>query len=195
MDHGHIIEQTKSVVTSIIKASDPELHYFRQNVRVHQMAKSDLLVREGETCNSIFFVNSGVFRSFLWADDVEVNTEFFFENSFAGAFTSFLLERKTVLNIQALEEATVTEIPKATLEALYQRDPAWYALGKYIFEREFIKKCQRESDFLKLSAKERYLSLVQQHPQIEERIPGYHIASFLGIKPESLSRIRSGRLT
>lgn len=194
MTRSEINRQITEAIEGIIGDHIAEIDHFVQSLSVLHIAKSGFLVKAGDSCHSIFFINQGAFRTFLYAEDKEVNTEFFFENSFAGAFTSFLLDTNTSLNIQALEPAVVTVIPKPLLEDLYKMNPCWYGLGKYIFEQEFIKKCQRESEFLQLTAKERYLSLLDRYPKIEDRVPGYHIASFLGIHPESLSRIRSGKL-
>lgn len=112
-----------------------------------------------------------------------------------GAFTSYLTQQKTVLNIESIEKSIFIEIPKTHLEDLYSQNPKWYALGKHIFQEEFMKKCKRESSFLKSSAKERYLDFLVQYPNIDNRVPLFHIASYLGIQPESLSRIRTGKLT
>ncbi|MBL6446668.1 Crp/Fnr family transcriptional regulator [Fulvivirga sp. 29W222] len=140
--------QIKSTLQNIIGNHTAEIEDFVQNLSVIQMPKSGFLVRDEDKCSNIYFINQGAFRTFLQVEGRETNTEFFFENSFAGAFTSFLLDTRTSLNIQAMEPAVVMEIPKVLLERYYQINPCWYALGKYIFEREFIKKCQRESDFL-----------------------------------------------
>lgn len=193
MTRNELNRQLKETLQNIV-GNTAEINAFVKSLSVTQVAKSDFLTKAGDRCPNIYFVNEGVFRTFLEVEDREMNTEFFFENSFAGAFTSFLLDTPTSLNIQALEPAMVTVIPKTLLEEYYKTNPCWYALGKHIFEQEFIKKCRRESEFLQLSARERYLNLIDQYPQIEDRIPGYHIASFLGIQAESLSRIRSGKL-
>jgi hypothetical protein len=81
---------------------------------------------------------------------------------------------------------------KELLEEMYKRNPLWLSVGKYIFEEEFIKKCRRESSLLQQTARERYLSFLEEYPYIEERVPLFHIASYLGLQPETLSRIRSG---
>ncbi|UII34679.1 Crp/Fnr family transcriptional regulator [Fulvivirga ulvae] len=193
MTQSELNWQLKEALQNIV-GNTAEIDAFVKSLSVTQVAKSDFLIKAGDRCPNIYFVNEGIFRTFLEVEDREMNTEFFFENSFAGAFTSFLLETPTSLNIQALEPAMVTVIPKTLLEGYCKTNPCWYALGKHIFEQEFIKKCRRESEFLQLSARERYLNLIDQYPQVEDRIAGYHIASFLGIQAESLSRIRSGKL-
>jgi CRP-like cAMP-binding protein len=161
---------------------------------VEEVSAGVHIVQEGQVCDFIFYVHKGIFRTYLKADGEERNTEFFMPTSFGGAFTSFLLGATTSLNIQALSDSQICVVSKAVLESLYTSNPRWLALGKYIFEQEFIKKCRRETSLLQLSSKERYMELLRDYPEIEHDVPLFHIASYLGIKPESLSRIRSGRL-
>lgn len=186
-----MIEQFLSSMSSILKISNDELRHSFNELDQFTVYKGDVLVTPGDTANSIYFIHKGLFRTFIQLIDKESNTEFFLENSFAGAFTSYLTEKKTILTIQSLEDSVVTSIPKKWLASQCEKNPKWLNLEKYIFENEFIKKCSRESDLLLLSSKERYLKFLNEYPNIEERIQGYHIASFLGIKAESLSRIRS----
>lgn len=182
-------------INSIVKLPPNELMLFKSKILLKEIDVNELLVKEGEISTKIYYVVSGLFRTYLNHDGVKINTEFFFEDSFMSAFTSYLTQQKTTLNIESIERSIIIEIPKAHLEDLYIQNPKWYSLGKRIFEEEFIKKCRRESSFLKNSAKERYLDLIVQYPQIEGRVALFHIASYLGIQPETLSRIRSGKLT
>jgi CRP-like cAMP-binding protein len=187
-------ERLTQKVNTIVTLPSAEMQYFLSRVEHKQAGKGQHLIKEGDTCDFIAYVDGGILRTYLNVDGSEINTEFFQEGSFAGAFTSFLLNAKTSLNIQALEDASLIYISKTLLTELYQRNPLWMALGKHIFEQEFIKKCTRESSLLQESAKQRYLALLKDFPQIEGRVPLFHIASYLGIKSESLSRIRSGTL-
>jgi CRP-like cAMP-binding protein len=182
-------------INSIIPLQEVEIEYFLSKLDQQQLRKDEILLKEGDTCDFIAYVNKGALRTYLVKDGKEVNTEFFLEGSFAGAFTSFLMHQKTKLMIQALEDSSLFLISKALLQELYERNATWYAFGKYIFEQEFIKKCRRESSFLQDDALARYLTLLDQYPHIEEKVSLYHIASYLGIKPETLSRIRSGKLS
>ena len=130
-------------------------------------------------------------RSFISkGESDEWNNDFYFENDFVSAYTSFLTSSPTNCNIQALTNVHVVYITAEQYQELLSRDKEWFKLGKYIAETFFIRKCKRETSFLKNSAAERLENLLQLYPGIEQRVSQYHIASYLGIKPESLSRIK-----
>ena len=195
MSDNQIFANLVSTVNSIAALPESEIQFFSSSLDVKEVAKGAHILQAGDVCDFICFVHRGLLRTYLMVDEQEMNTEFFQANTFAGAFTSFLLNTKTSLNIQALEPSTLLYISRKSLDQLYTRDPRWLALGKHIFEVEFIKKCKRESSLLQESARERYLTLLRDFPGIEARVPLFHIASYLGIKPESLSRIRSSPIS
>ncbi len=183
----------KKKINYIIDLPAKDIDFFLSKIVKKNILKGQLLIQQDEIADFICYVNKGLFRTYLTRNGKEINTEFFFENSFMSAFTSFLSEKPTALNIEALEDSTLFYISKSLLEDLYVKNPVWFALGKHIFENEFIKKCKRESSFLQHNATERYLVLLQQYPLIETSVSLSHIASYLGIQPETLSRIRAGK--
>jgi CRP-like cAMP-binding protein len=187
-------ERLDRKIRSIAQLPAIETQFFYSRLTVKEIHKGSHIVTEGKTADCIWYVDQGIFRTYLIKDGKELNTEFFFEDSFTSSFTSFLLRQPTVLNIEALEEGRLFSISRVLFQDLYQRNPLWLAIGKHIFETEFIKKCKRETSFLLHSAKERYLNLLEQYPLIENRVSLSHIASYLGIQPETLSRIRAGKL-
>ena len=121
--------------------------------------------------------------------------EFYAENSFVSAFTSFITQEITDWNIQAIEDSEIIIIPKYFLDDLYKRDNCWAIFGLRIFEKQTLKKCNREKSLLVNSATERYLIFRKQYKNIENRLSLNQIALYLGIQPESLSRIRKVLLT
>ena len=164
---------------------------FRRLMISKPLNKKDFLITEGTTCNFIGIVVSGVMRSFIRGDESdEFNNDFYFERDFVSAYTSFLTSRPTNCNIQALTAVNVVYITKEQYQALVSLDNEWLKLGKFIAETFFIRKCKRESSFLKNTAAKRLESVLQLYPGIEQRVSQYHIASYLGVKPESLSRIK-----
>ncbi len=154
-------------------------------------ARKEFLLQAGTTCSFIGFVEGGVLRSFVQKEGDEFNIDFYLPNSFVSAYTSFLTQTPANGAIQALSDTKVKLISHSDYQSLLEQDDSWHRLGKHISDQLFIRKCKREASFLMDSAIERYKALLANYPTIEQLVAQYHIASYLGIKPESLSRIKS----
>jgi CRP-like cAMP-binding protein len=180
-----------SVLLGVVGLDERYVTEFRQLMFRRTLNKKDFLITEGATCNFIGIVVAGVMRSYIrGGESAEFNNDFYFERDFVSAYTSFLTSRPTNCNIQALTDVNIVYITSEQYQALVSRDNEWLKLGKYIAETFFIRKCKRETSFLKHSAAKRLESVLQLYPGIEQRVSQYHIASYLGVKPESLSRIK-----
>ena len=180
-----------SVLMGGVGLDERHVAEFRQLMFRKQLNKKDLLITQGTICNFIGIVVSGVMRSFIsGGESVEFNNDFYFEHDFVSAYTSFLTSNPTNCNIQALTDVKVVYITSEQYHAMVSRDNEWLKLGKYIAETFFIRKCKRETSFLKNTAAKRLESVLQLYPGIEQHVSQYHIASYLGVKPESLSRIK-----
>lgn len=163
---------------------------FYAQLKTKNLHKKEHLIREGSVCNFIGFVSSGTLRSYISNDESEFNNDFYFDNDFVSAYTSFLTQTPTNCNIEALTDSTIHCISYEKLDRLIEQDSAFLKLSKYISDTYFIRKCKRETSFLKNTASERLEGLSSMYPGIEQRVSQYHIASYLGVKPESLSRIK-----
>ena len=155
------------------------------------LQKKDFLSKEGNVCSFIGFVESGILRSYIHKEENEFNIDFYLPGSFVSSYTSFITRLPANTNIQALSDATVYSISYTDYINLLNSSVEWYVMGKYIADTLFMKKCKREKSLLKDTAEERYKLLVETYPEIEQLVAQYHIASYLGIKPESLSRMKS----
>lgn len=167
------------------------LHQLDKVMNVIHLKKKDYLIRAGSVCSFIGFIETGVLRSFILKDGDEFNLDFYLTGSFVSSYTSFLTQLPAKTSIQALSNATVYSVSYEGFNNLLKSSAEWYKLGKYISDTLFIKKCRREKTLLINSAEERYNILLRTYPRIEQLVAQYHIASYLGIKPESLSRIKS----
>lgn len=179
------------VLMGVVGLDERYVDEFRQLMFRKLLNKKDFLITEGNNCNFIGIVVSGVMRSFIrGGESDEFNNDFYFEHDFVSAYTSFLTSQPTNCNIQALTDVNIVYITTAQYQELLSQDNQWYKLGKFIAETFFIRKCKRETSFLKHSAAQRLEIVLQLYPGIEQRVSQYHIASYLGVKPESLSRIK-----
>ncbi|GGK15796.1 cAMP-binding protein [Yeosuana aromativorans] len=170
---------------------DEELYFALEKTLIRiKLKKKDFLIKEGETCSFIGFIKAGVLRSYILKDGNEFNIDFYLPDSLVSSYTSFLTQTPSVGNIQALSESEIYIINLSDYNKLLKLNTEYYKFGKYVSDVLFIRKCKREASLLMDSANDRYKFLLTLFPQIEQLVPQYHIASYLGIKPESLSRIK-----
>lgn len=160
-------------------------------LEVKTLFKKDFLIEEGEICSFIGFVKTGVLRSYLDKDGKEFNIDFYFPESIVTSYRSFLTREPSIGSIQALENSTILCLSQTNYDLLLNESKAWFKVAKYISDTLFVKKCQKDISLLMNTAYERYKLLLQTYPNVEQLVPQYHIASYIGIEPESLSRLKS----
>ncbi|MCK6616898.1 MAG: Crp/Fnr family transcriptional regulator [Cyclobacteriaceae bacterium] len=154
------------------------------------LKKGEYLLRAGQVCNHVSFINKGVFRVFNIVNDNEYTAYFAFENDYVTDYKSFLTRKPSFDNIVALEDAELIQLDYDSMQRLYETFPVWQKYGRLISEYVFIETAERTQSLLLKSPEERYLQMLKEHPQIPERIPLKYIASYIGVTPEALSRIR-----
>jgi len=187
---NHLIK----IIKQLFPLNDKEISLLNDGISFFSAEKEKNLIKPLHVADRLFFLEKGTVRSFYQKDYKDINTEFFFENDFFTAFTSFLTQEKTNLHFQCIEQCDLISIPRELLDKLLREDTKWNILLNNILAKEYIKKCRRESSFLLLDANERYHYFLKQFPDADNRIPLFHIASYLGMSPETLSRIRSKKI-
>lgn len=154
-------------------------------------ARDAMLHRAGDIASHVFFISSGLVRFYYITEDGrEFNKSFAREGEFAGAIQYSSRPEPGRFHIQALEPTRTLAISLQGLERLYRHSLAWANLGRLTMEGLAVRKTEREAEFLLDSAETRYRSFLSRDPGLAERLPLYHIASFLGITDVALSRIR-----
>ena len=187
---AEIMDSLITLFTDRLGLNRDQFDTFCTQLKVKSLKKKEHLISEGSVCNFMGFVSSGTLRSYVKNNDGEFNNDFYFDHDFVSAYTSFLTRMPTNCNIEALTDSTIHYISYEKLNGLIDHDNAFLKLSKYVSDTYFIRKCKRETSFLKYSASERLEHLSSLYPEIEQRVSQYHIASYLGVKPESLSRIK-----
>ncbi len=153
--------------------------------------KHTVLTRYGQTERFAYFLMDGVVKISMLRDDGQERVlEFFFPNSFFSAYTSFLTSAASDVEIETLTPCTLEVINYADMQKAYEHSLLANKLGRIVAEHYYIRKTKREKDFLTKSATERYIELLARRPELVQQIPVQLIAKYLGIEPESLSRIR-----
>lgn len=159
--------------------------------RLVRVKKNEYFIRAGEKPDRLGYILSGMFRVFYVTEEGEERTLVFrAENRFLSAFSAFLEKKESWYSIQAIEDSIVSCISLETYENLMNGHPCWRELSKKYIEELFIEKEIRERQFLSEDAATRYLNFKKSYPGYEERLPQYYIASYLGITPETLSRVK-----
>jgi len=143
-------------------------------------------------CNDLGLVVKGIFRIYYHDPDTkeDKNIFFFSENQFVVSFRSFISRNPCWYFIEAMEDSEIFFISYKDLNSLYASHPNWGTFGRLLAESFFANAQTRTEEFIFFSHEQRYLRLLKDHPKIVERIPAYHISSYLGITNPSLSRIR-----
>ena len=163
---------------------------FNNALSENKLNKGDLLLHPGQVCRHIFFLQTGLLRSFHVKDGDERNLAFTAENAFVTDLKSLRAEQPTELTVQALEPSLVLSIAKLDLLKLYQASHQIEAFGRNVLETLLEEQEEYASWFKLYSAKERYDLFSQKQPSLIQRLSVSHLASFLGIRRETLSRIR-----
>lgn len=149
------------------------------------------LVQQGDRCRHLYFIEQGLLRGYYHADGKEMTHWFSFENDFATSFHSFITGEPAVENIQAGEGCMLWRIGKEDLSVLCSQYHEIERLLRLTYEQYYLRLEERFINSQFKTAAERYQQLLLQHPHIVERVPVGQIASYLGISPETLSRVRA----
>jgi CRP-like cAMP-binding protein len=167
-----------------------ESDFFQTLITRKTLKKKQILLRSGDSCTSIYFINSGCLRYFYLVDGEEKTAQFFFENGWYTDYESFLSGDPTENFVDAIEDSELLCLEKTELQTLYSTVPKFERFGRIMAENAYLGIRYRTKTLTNLNAEQRYLKLISDRPKVFERIPQYYIASYLNIKPQSLSRIR-----
>ena len=152
--------------------------------------KGEYFLEEGTFCDYIGFVDKGLFNYFYLDNGVQHIRGFFFPNNFISDYSSFLKNKKSKAFIQALEDCSVTLLHKEDINTLYEKLPKFYELSNNIVQELYLDVSEKYESFLIKSAQERYLELINNRPFLSQKIHQYMLASYIGVTPEGLSRIK-----
>lgn len=177
------------------KLSDAEFQQLRDCLKLVQVEKKQLLVAEGNVCNYLYFVETGILHSYVVDTQGDMHTvQFGFEGHWISDLYSFLSGKPALFNVEALENTTVWAIQNTDYEKMCCQIHKFEHFFRKLLQNAYIQAQHRIAKAFSEDAEKRYLTLIQMQPDLLQRVPQYLIASYLGIKPQSLSRIRQNLL-
>jgi CRP-like cAMP-binding protein len=164
---------------------------FRRIITQQYFEKGKVFIKEGTVPNKLAYVERGLFRYYyVNQKGSEFTKGFFTENNFITSYTAMIACRPSYYTIEALEDSTILVFNYDEWKTVFRGHPCWTPFMIAMLEKGYSKKESRERELLLLTAEERYRSFIKEYPQLEKRVKQHHIASYLGITPVALSRIR-----
>lgn len=155
------------------------------------LKKGDYFISEGQIAKELGFLETGTIRVFYRSDKgIEYNKQFFVNPCLIGGYSSLITNQPSKINQQALTNCNILVAKYSDIQALYSNYSDIERVARILAEHLFVEKEQREIEIVLLDAEKRYHIFQKQFPQLDKQIPQYHIASYLGITPTQLSRIR-----
>jgi CRP-like cAMP-binding protein len=152
--------------------------------------KGEILVNEGKIAKHLYFVLSGYARVFHFEKGIEITNHLASENLFITAYNSFTTKSPAEETVQAISDCALLRISKENLDLLYKQSHNMALFGILMSDRYLVFNNQRAKDLITLTAKEKYLKLLYEEPHILQNVPLQYISSYIGIEPQTLSRIR-----
>lgn len=185
------MELLQNAMRQMISVSGEEMETFLAQCSVKTFKRLNILSKPGLVPSEIFFINKGIIRvTVLDNGGTEHTIHFALENQFIADYSSFLLQQPALYTLQALEETEVVVLPRAAIEWGYTHMQQGDKLGRLVAEFYFIYQDSRMKNLYARSPKERYDSIDDVFPNIHNRAPQHMIASYLGITPVHLSRLK-----
>ncbi|CAM1372353.1 Crp/Fnr family transcriptional regulator [Tenacibaculum xiamenense] len=184
------MNELHTLLRSIADISDKDWLLFSSKLKRITFKKKELILSTGETESYLSFIEQGLVRFFIPKVENDMTFAFVFENNFMSAYDSFLTKLPSQYCIQALTPTTLYRLTFDDLEKIYQNTNIGNEIGRKCAEELFLIKSKRELSLLNSSAEERYLNLFKERPELIKEIPLKYIASYIGVTPQALSRIR-----
>ncbi len=177
-------------IQNLITLSPAEIDIVTSLFKEKTYKKGDFFLAEGQVCKQVGFVTKGLLRYYINHNGEDKTYDFAQENNFICNYESFIPQIPSTKIIQALEDCEILQISHDDLQVFYKSIRQAERFGRIVIEQVFIQTLQDLSSFYIDTPEYRYGKFINKHPDLQQRISQYHIASYVGVKPQSLSRIR-----
>ncbi len=184
------MEKIKEHIKTFVDISNEELDNFLSFGKEENLKSGQYYVEFDQICEKISFINKGFVRFFHFNDGEEVTRDFLFENNFVTSYRSLITGEPSKVYVQALEDCELITFKKADVEKFYDISHKLERFARKAAEYQFISIENYYLSFLNDNAETRYKKLLDKNPKLVQKIPLKYVASFLGITPQHLSRLR-----
>jgi CRP-like cAMP-binding protein len=186
------LQQIKNYLDQLATISDSDWDFFTSKLQRRVIPKKTVFLKIHDIENHISFIESGVVRLYIPKEnpEKEITFGFSFKDQFISAYDSFLTQKPSAYQLQALTETTLLSMSYDDLQAVYKTTQIGNLIGRLTAERLFLLKSKREQNLLNLTAEERYMKLFKERPELIKLIPLKYISSYIGVTAQALSRIR-----
>jgi CRP-like cAMP-binding protein len=184
------IDGLRAFIAARVPLSAGDWDAIRAAFEASTLRRKGLYLQPGEICDRLAFLAQGCLTASYNHEKADVTTHIFVDGSFVADYYSYLMATPSRQSIRAVEDCALVIADRRAVSRLYESVPVWERLGRMIVEEVYLCAHERTESFLHDTPEQRYLKLVETQPGLLARVPQYVIASYLGITPETLSRIR-----
>lgn len=188
------MKNEESIVFKIFKEASftkKEIDFIERIFQKITLKKGDVLLKPNNLVNNQYYISEGCLRAyFVEKTGKEHTVQFAIKDWWISDYTAYFTSEKSIMSIECIQDATIYEVTKENMERLYVTIPKLETFFRLKLEKAFASFQKRILGYLSKSATERYKIFREKYPNIEQSVKNYHIASYLGITTESLSRIR-----
>lgn len=185
------MDKLRKILQEKVEISESDWNFIASKLQTKDFKKKEFLITSNQIEQNIYFILEGVFRIFIELAEKDVTSDFGFPNKLISSYSSFLTQTPSVACIQSLTKSKVIFITREDLGEIYKNTSCGESIGRVFAEEFFMYKSKRELSFMKDSPTERYLNLFKEQQNLIQEIPQKYLASYIGITPQALSRIRA----
>lgn len=184
------MKQIREYFETIVDLTESDWQIFSSKLSKQDFPKRTVLLEAGDIENHLSFISRGAIRFYIPQEDNEFTFSFAFENDFVSAYDSFLTRSPSVYQVETLTDTTIWKLSYSDLQVIYEKTTVGNEIGRKASEGLYLTKTKRELSLLTQSAEERYRNLFSEQPHLIREMPLKYIASYIGVTPQALSRIR-----
>lgn len=181
----------KNLINNYVQLSEEDWIILECKIKVQEFAKGTVIQESNKASKEMHFITNGAIRSYIEKDGNEITWNFYFPGGIATDFQSFLTGQPSPLKFIAIDRTTVLSLSQKDIQEISKKSPAVVVIEKIFAQKAFLDIRARMESFLLQSAEERYISLIHNNAQLIQKLPNKDIATYLGIAPQSLSRIKA----